>query len=522
MASNEDGNGIERVDDDERRLLPKAIDNWRSVIGASIAAVGATATVFFLVIDLFGEQSSGYAGLKLLPTILVFLFGCALVLAGWIREKGRQKRGEFSSFIDHIDFDPLRFVRNVGPLVLLVGISLGTLTILGAGAGSVAVVGFSESNTFCSDVCHAVMAPEATAHAMTAHSQIACVDCHVGAGAEGFLEAKIGGIRQLWAVATGTERRPIPTPIHGGNISRELCEGCHSPNRNIGYKAITRDYFLNGMEDAAIELAMVVKVGDTTNGLIEGGGIHYHMLVAETVEYVARDAQRQDIPWVRVTSPDGNVREYENIEDPLTALQKTSMEMRAMECIDCHSRPAHAFRSPATMVNEAIKRKRFPEELYYVKEASIRALDGEYETVDEAMAGIETSVHEYYENEDPDVLEDRPDDIASVVHVLREIYRDTIFPEMKTDWTTHPNNIGHTESLGCFRCHNPEMVDQDGTALFSDCTGCHAILAQDKEAIQAMSEFGTGMGFIHPQDGQSFKEFKFCSDCHTGGQKVYD
>jgi hypothetical protein len=131
-------------------------------------------------------------------------------------------------------------------------------------------------------------------------------------------------------------------------------------------------------------------------------------------------------------------------------------------------------------------------------------------------------VHEYYENEDPDVLEDRPDDIALVVHVLREIYRDTIFPEMKADWTTHPNNIGHTESLGCFRCHNPEMVDQDGTALFSDCTGCHAILAQDKEAIQAMSEFGTGMGFIHPQDGQSFKEFKFCSDCHTGGQKVYD
>ncbi|MBW2291796.1 MAG: cytochrome c3 family protein [Deltaproteobacteria bacterium] len=131
-------------------------------------------------------------------------------------------------------------------------------------------------------------------------------------------------------------------------------------------------------------------------------------------------------------------------------------------------------------------------------------------------------MHEYYDYEDPDVLEDRPEDIAEVIELLRDIYRETIFPEMKTDWTTHPNNLGHLDSLGCFRCHNAEMVDQEGTAIFSDCTKCHAILAQDQESIQTMADFASGMGFSHPQDGKTFEEFKFCSDCHSGGKLLYE
>ena len=522
MADNGNGNGITKLEDDEGRPHPRPIDNWRSVIGAVIAAVGGTATTFLLVIDLLTEEATGYAGLALLPPILVFWVGCGFVVAGWMREKRRQRRGEFSSFIDHIDFDPLLFVRTTGRLVLLLGVSLATVALLVAGAGSVAVVEFTESNTFCSDVCHAVMGPEAAAYETAAHSQIACVECHVGDGAEGFMQAKIGGLRQLWAISTGTVQRPIPTPIHSTSINRELCERCHSPDRNIGYKALTRDYYLNGMEDAAIELAMVVKVGGASEGLIKGGGIHYHMLIAEKIEYVARDPQRQEVAWIRVSDTDGGVREYADRRNPLTNDEKASLEMRAMECIDCHSRPAHAFRSPVEMVNEAIQTKRLPGDLYYIKEAGVRALDGEYDSVDEAMAGIETTVREYYDYEDPDVLEDRPDDIAAAIEVLRAIYRKTIFPDMKADWTTHPNNIGHTDSLGCFRCHNSEMVDRDGTAVFSDCTGCHAILAQDREAIKTMADFDSGMGFSHPQDGKAFEEFKFCSECHTGGKLVYE
>jgi hypothetical protein len=407
-------------------------------------------------------------------------------------------------------------------VVLLLGVSLVTFGLVAAGAGSVAVVEFSESNMFCSDACHSVMGPEATAYQTTAHSRVACVECHVGAGAEGFMEAKLGGLRQLWALATDSVQRPIATPIHGGNISRDLCERCHSPDREIGYKTLTRRYYLSGLEDSAIELAMVVKVGGTRNGLIPGGGIHYHMVAAQSVEFLARDAQRQDIAWIRVTDADGSVREYENQSDPLTDEEKTSLVPRTMDCIDCHSRPAHAFRSPVDVVNEALRSELLPSDLYFIKEASVRALDGRYESVAEALPGIEASLRNYFEEEDPDVLEEQSDEIASAARVLQDIYPQTIFPEMKADWTTHPNNIGHTDSPGCFRCHNEEMVDADGKAIFADCTGCHSILAQDQEAIEAAGALDQGMGFAHPQDGASIETFKLCSKCHTGGQEIYD
>jgi len=138
------------------------------------------------------------------------------------------------------------------------------------------------------------------------------------------------------------------------------------------------------------------------------------------------------------------------------------------------------------------------------------------------MAGIEQTLREYYEEEDPDVLEEREEDLAEVTALLRTIYGRTIFPEMKADWTTHPNNIGHRDSPGCFRCHSDEMVDADGEAIFTDCTRCHAVLAQEGTAIQAMADFDEGMDFVHPQDSDTFEEFTLCSDCHDGGKMLYE
>jgi cytochrome c2 len=66
------------------------------------------------------------------------------------------------------------------------------------------------------------------------------------------------------------------------------------------------------------------------------------------------------------------------------------------------------------------------------------------------------------------------------------------------------------------------MVDRDGNTIFTNCSGCHAILAQDEEAIGTTADLDTGMGFAHPQDGKFIENFKLCSNCHTGGQELYD
>ena len=103
-------------------------------------------------------------------------------------------------------------------------------------------------------------------------------------------------------------------------------------------------------------------------------------------------------------------------------------------------------------------------------QAMLLALDGGYDTTAEALEEIDGRVREFYEEEHPEVLENGFGELLDEgIEELRTIYQRTIFPEMKADWRAHPNNLGHRDSLGCFRCHNDEMVDEDGEAIFTDC-----------------------------------------------------
>lgn len=138
------------------------------------------------------------------------------------------------------------------------------------------------------------------------------------------------------------------------------------------------------------------------------------------------------------------------------------------------------------------------------------------------MAGIQDALKDFYAEEEPEALDGASQKLNEITAVLRAIYRRSIFPEMKADWRTHPDNIGHLESPGCFRCHNDEMVDEDGEAIFTDCASCHAILAQDERMVQTTAQFEEGRSFVHPEDAEPFDEFTLCTDCHTGGADLYD
>jgi hypothetical protein len=502
--------------------VPHPIYNWMSGIGAALVAVGLTAIAFLVLLELITGPGSGYAGLALLlPAGLVGL-GFVLVAAGWLRERRRQARGEHSSFYETWAVDPWGIVRGRGIWFVPMLVAAGTFALFGAGAGTVGIVEFSESNMFCTEACHSVMSPEGAAHADSAHSRIACVECHVGAGPEGFLAAKLGGLRQLYAFATGTVTRPIPTPIHAGHIDRALCESCHAPERAVGVEARAHTYFLAGEDVEPVRLAMIVKVGGGTNGLLPGEGVHYHMQIASRVEYIARDARRQEIAWVRVTDREGATREYQLDSDPLSAEERASLPVRTMDCVDCHNRPAHRFTSAVDSVNRALEIGELSRELPSIKEVAVAALDGGYDTTPAALAGIDRHLREYYAEEYPEVLEEQEEAVGAGVAALRAIYQRTIFPEMKADWRAHPDNGSHLDSPGCFRCHNDQMVDAEGESVTWECSACHAVLAQDDESIGTMDDFELGQPFVHPEDGGEFEEFSLCSECHTGGQEVYE
>ena len=498
------------------------IYNWMSGIGAALITVGLTALLFMVLLDLIAGPASGYAGLALLIPLTLMGLGLLLVVAGWLRERWRHAHGRRSSFYDKWVLDPWGIVSGRGLWFVPLVIAGGTFALFGAGAGTVGVISASESNTFCTQACHMVMGPEATVYADTAHSRIACVECHVGAGPEGFLSAKLGGLRQLYALASGTVSRPIPTPIHAANINRELCEGCHVPERDIGYVARTHSYFASDDATEPQRMVMMVKVGRGPNHLLPGEGVHYHMQIAEKVEFIARDAQRQEIAWVRVTDAEGKSREYTLQSNPLSDEERESLPMRAMECIDCHSRPAHRFAPATVSVNRALEGGRLPRDLPSVKEMAVRALDGGYASTPAALEGIEQAVREYYQEEDPDVLEEQPDAVSKSIATLRAIYQSTIFPEMKADWRAHPDNTGHLDSPGCFRCHNDDMQSADGESITTDCSTCHTVLAQNESSIGSVEDFDAGEPFVHPEDGSTFDEFTQCSDCHTGGKELYE
>ena len=101
--------------------------------------------------------------------------------------------------------------------------------------------------------------------------------------------------------------RPIPTPIENLRPARETCEQCHWPQKFSGNLDRTFNYFQDDVSNSPYSIRLSIKVGgaDPTRGRV--GGIHWHMVVGNTVEYIATDAARQKIPWVRITDQQGVV-----------------------------------------------------------------------------------------------------------------------------------------------------------------------------------------------------------------------
>ena len=130
------------------------------------------------------------------------------------------------------------------------------------------------------------------------------------------------------------------------------------------------------------------------------------------------------------------------------------------------------------------------------------------------MQGIATEVRKFYSTKYPDLEKTKEVEIRGAISELQRVYRSTTFPEMKLDWKTHNNNIGHYYFPGCFRCHDGQHVSADGRTLSKDCNTCHTVLSQKEGEIASTSSEGTP--FQHPIDLGDLTAVS-CNDCHTGG-----
>jgi nitrate/TMAO reductase-like tetraheme cytochrome c subunit len=269
--------------------------NPTSIAGVLFTTLGALFFLIFFLLDVLGLHSNPYMGMLfflILPG--VFIFGLLLIPLGLWRERRRRLAGKGERAWPHIDFNLPRH-RNIAFVVMALTFVNVVIVSLAAYSG----VHYMDSNEFCGNVCHTVMEPEFSAFQDGPHSRVGCVQCHIGPGAPWFVQAKISGLRQVVAVAAHTYTRPIASPVHNLRPARETCEQCHWPEKFHGDKVKVIREFASDETNTETATTLQVHVGGGSDKLSIATGIHWHMNVANVVEYIATDTKRQVIPWVK-------------------------------------------------------------------------------------------------------------------------------------------------------------------------------------------------------------------------------
>jgi nitrate/TMAO reductase-like tetraheme cytochrome c subunit len=490
---------------------PSPIRNPLSLIGIALAAVAAVNILVLVVIDLSATNRSPYVGILAYMVAPAFLvLGLILIPVGIAIERRRRLRDAGAPFqFARFDLnDPAH--RSSAAFVL----SFTVAFCLVSAFGSYKAYEFTDSTQFCGQLCHTVMHPEFIAYQASPHARVGCVECHVGSGASWYVKSKLSGLRQVYYTALGTFPRPIPTPVHNLRPAPDTCEQCHWPKKFWGAQLKVFTHYGNDEQNTPRVIRMLIKTGGGDPSLGQtGGGIHWHMNIANKITYFSTDEQRQTIPWVRVEDAQGHVTEYLTKDSPPSQEQIEKADKRRMDCIDCHNRPTHIYVPPDLSVDRSITGHTIDASLPFIRQQAVEVLAADYKTTDEANNAIKNNINKFYSDKYPQLASSKA--LQDAVVEVQRIYGTTMFPEMKVNWKTHPNNIGHFYSQGCFRCHDGNHVSKDGKTISKDCNACHLVLDQE-EGSSHIAQIPS-QAFTHPVDLGDLTAVN-CSDCHNSPQ----
>ncbi len=485
-----------------RSVSPLA-GNWVGVFGLALASCGLFAVFCLIAIDFLHGFRQPYTGILTYLIIPSFIWaGLILVAVGvWLQRRRRKKPAAARARVEPVGW---RRTRN-----LIAALCGGFIFFMFSAIGSYRAFQETESVGFCGALCHTVMKPEYTAYKSSSHARVRCTECHIGPGAPWFVRSKITGLYQVYAVLTDIYPRPIPTPVQSLRPAQETCEQCHWPEKFYGSVDLYRQLFLPDKQNTPWSIRMLLHVGgaNPTHGPV--GGIHWHMIVANRIEYMPADKTRQTIAWVRLTNREtGAVTLYQSQDNPSTPERKTQ-PVRVLDCIDCHNRPTHIFHSPYDALDVSLWLDRIDLSIPDIKVKAAEAL------VESAGAGSRARgidlIAQKLSKEYSD-YQDQPK-IRQAISETQRIFRDNFFPEMKTDWKVRPDNIGHHIWPGCFRCHDGSHADKTGRTIANACNTCHTIIAQGSQPKPGAVSL-QGLKFDHP--GGEIPPGILCKDCHSG------
>jgi hypothetical protein len=356
-----------------------------------------------------------------------------------------------------------RFTRVLPYLVL----GIFTLIVIVSGAYG---WDYANSPQFCGTTCH-TMPPQNATYLVSPHASVYCTECHIGRSFLGTQFArKSEDLREIYATVFHTYEFPIMATR--SRPARETCEKCHQPN-TFSYDSLrVITHYQNDQENTPYSISLILKTGGGAKVQGLGKGIHWH--IVNKVEYYATDPLQQNIPYIRVYNDNGTITEYVDIESGFDPATIDDSQLKPMDCITCHNRVTHNFRLPADSVDDAMSRGLISTDIPYIREKAVEVLSIQYATKDDAMNAI-ADLEQYYKDNHPEYYQDNAAKIIEAIQTTRDIYNRTVFLDQKVDWTIHPNNIGHVNSPGCFRCHDGKHLNANQEAIRLECNLCHSI-----------------------------------------------
>jgi hypothetical protein len=459
--------------------------NPLSLTGVVLTTSSAvTLIAFWFYFGVLPGPPHPYLGILIFLILPVFfVLGLLLIPIGiFFRRRALRARGELQADYPEVSLNSPSVRRGLGFVALAT-----LLNFILFGTASYQGVSYMDSTEFCGRTCHSVMSPEFTAHQNSPHSRVECTACHVGPGARGFVRAKLSGTRQLLALTFHTYHRPIPSPVENLRPARETCEHCHWQQRFIGDKLLIRKRFQEDEKNTLHYTVLLMHVGGAT---AQGGvGVHgRHLQTGSHIRYVSIDRERQTIPVVTYEDGSGKTTTFVSTDIKTTPEQLAKGEHRDMDCTDCHNRPAHTFELPGNAVDKGMALGQISPDLPFIRKKSVELLKASYPDRDAARQAIISGVTDFYKTSYAQAYSSKSALVQQSAEQIAAIYQRNVFPSMKLAWGTYPNNLGHNDSLGCFRCHDGSHTSADGQTIPNDCSTCHGLVAMDDEKPQILSD----------------------------------
>ena len=361
------------------------------------------------------------------------------------------------------------------------------------------------------------MPPEYTSYLASPHARVDCVDCHIG---EGFITERItrkaGDLKHVTASLFKTYEYPIQ--VKHMRPARETCELCHYPEKFSDDSLREIVQYRNDLENSSFTTYLILKTGGGSERTGLGQGIHWH--IENPVYFLPLDKEEQEIPYIRVDRQDGSSVEYIDISIDFDASTINEDDLEEMDCITCHNRITHLVPYPEDTIDQLLQRGLISTDIPEIRDIALKTYYAEYTSLETGLASFDLLDY-YYEQKYPEYYTQNRELITQAIEELKTSYQNTVYPEQKSDWASHPDNIGHENSPGCFRCHDGSHLSEEGEAIRLECNLCHAIPVV-AEAGDFLTEIEISTG-PEPQNHLNTSWISLhhlvydstCSNCHT-------